>query len=97
MEHLDEKQRASSYSTASLELAAFLLANGLKLQAYSQLPNGQTVFDFDDSAESLVASYFSGAEVPAVRFWSELKRLKSIIHNQTKHNHENSKSPILLR
>ena len=68
-----------TFPTSSLEIAAFLLASDIELLGYDRQDDGRLVFRFPASAEDSVAKYFAGASIPAIRFWSEIGRLKSII------------------
>ncbi len=68
-----------TFTTTSTDLAAFLLASDIELLGYDRQEDGRLVFRFAASAEDSVAKYFAGASIPAIRFWSEIGRLKSII------------------
>jgi len=68
-----------TFTTTSIDLAAFLLASNIELLGYDRREDGRLVFRFPASAEDSVAKYFAGASIPAIRFWSEIGRLKSII------------------
>lgn len=68
------------FSTTSLDLSAFLLANGSELLEYKLLPEGRVAFYFPIQSQELVPLYFEGEAVSAIRFWGEIKRLKSVVH-----------------
>ena len=68
-----------TFTTTSTDLAAFLRASDIELLGYDRQEDGRLVFRFPVSAEDSVAKYFAGASIPAIRFWSEIGRLKSII------------------
>ena len=69
------------YSTTSLDLGAYLLAIGVEFFGYERRPDGNLLFQFHGVAGALVDAYFAGDEVPAIRFWSEIKRLKALVHS----------------
>lgn len=78
-ENTNEYQPA--FITTSTDLAAFLLCLDSEFLGAKRQQDGRIAFHFPNECQSLVAGYFNGQEVSAVRFFSELKRLKSLIHS----------------
>lgn len=68
------------YITTSLDLSAFLLSLGIEFLGSERLPDGRMAFHFPHGSQDYADSYFRGELVPAIRFWSEIKRLKSLVH-----------------
>ena len=74
-----------TFTTTSTDLAAFLLCLDSKFLGAERQPNGRVAFRFPDKTQEHVAGYFNGQEVSAIRFFSELKRLKALLHSGLKH------------
>ena len=69
------------FTTTSTDLAAFLLCLDSEFLGAKRQPDGRVAFYFPDKSQELVAGYFSGQQVSAIRFFSELTRLKSLLHS----------------
>ncbi len=72
------------FTTNSLDLAAFLLASGTEFLGCENTGGHRLAFLFPKDAEALVPRYYAGEQVSAIRFWAEVKRLKSIVWEQRK-------------
>jgi len=75
-----------TFTTTSTDLAAFLLCLDSEFLGAKRQPDGKVAFHFPDKCQELVAGYFNGQKVSAVRFFSELKRLKSLLHSSSIEN-----------
>jgi hypothetical protein len=75
--------KKNSYQTADLNLSAYLIASGIKLQSHTKV-NGQTLFCFNDTGElkTLVEKYFNfDGFINPQRFTGAVRSLKNIIYD----------------
>jgi len=69
------------YRTSDMNLAAFLLTIGRRLQGLAPENNGRRFFVFDGGAAQEVCGYYSGAaKVTARDFAAAIRNLKTLVH-----------------
>ena len=74
--------------TKDFYLAAYLVAEGIKLQSHKKI-NGSTIFNFlnDDRANNAIDSYYSmTATIEPMTYGNAIKAIKTIVHSYDKTN-----------
>jgi hypothetical protein len=72
----------STFDTADLSLAAFLLARGHSLVGLGGAGGGRRVFSFPVEAAAEARAFFQHASVPARAFANALRDLKALIRQR---------------
>ncbi len=78
------------YKTSELEIASFLKARGHRLTA-ARLDGRFVTFEFDPSAASDVAAYFTGAETSARDLFQAHRSLRAMIQQVREHSSQQTK------